>query len=87
MGTTQKQLDDFYAFAMARLDNDPNISIKALVLSWSITNQPSEELAGSAAKVQTACESEAGEERQPTTEILRKTCDPLGPKIDSDETE
>ncbi len=81
--TTKQELDNFYAFATARIANGgAKLSMDEIYSLWRIRPSPSE-LAESAAACRAAyAEYQAGERGKPARELLREMYQESGLDVD-----
>ena len=80
MSAIKQQIESFYRFASARVDDEEtDLSMDELYRLW----RAKQEHADCIAKVKAAyAELEAGDEGVPAREMLRETCERLGLVID-----
>jgi len=81
---TRQQLDDFYGFAIQRIDTiGSELTLDDLYLAWQAQHPAPEELKASVAALNEAyADFQQGDRGEPARENLRKVCSELGLVID-----
>ena len=81
---TKKQIDSFYEFASAQIDNGgADLSMDELYCLWRAKHPTPTELAESVAAIRAAyADMEAGDTGRPARQALRESCQRLGLVID-----